>query len=516
MLSPALPPRCPTASMPDFSSQLAAALAPDYTLDRELGRGGMGAVFLAHDTKLDRQVAIKALPPEHAVRPELRERFLRETRTAASFSHPNIVPVHGVEDRSQILCFVMGFVDGETLTQRVRRAGPLSAAEAGRMIQEVAWALSYAHGRGVIHRDVKPDNIMLERATGRAVVTDFGIARSEATSGLTAVGEVIGTPHFMSPEQAAGETLDGRSDLYSLGCVAFYAVTGHPPFDAPNTTGLLALHLTQRAPAVLSRRPDLPAPLAKVIDRLLQKEPADRFASGEELVTALETLRSARPEIAPALRLFHQRSAMTLRGFLIFAAFSPAVLSRVRMSGEGLIIPAALLTAIGMMVMTVVENIQRLVRQGFSYADVAASGLALGAEQQEAAALLQGSPDFAGRTRRRTARAITMCSLGVVLFLTANYFLRAPRGNVYILSVPGIVVVAIAVGLLVAGIVTFGTDERRQLRFERRLERLWTGRFGAAFFRLAARGVERERARMAKRKAKLEQELRTLDGRAGE
>jgi serine/threonine protein kinase len=220
--------------MPDFSSQLAVALAPDYTLDRELGRGGMGAVFLAHDTKLDRQVAIKALPPEHAVRPELRERFLRETRTAASFSHPNIVPVHGVEDRNQILCFVMGFVDGETLTQRVHRAGPLSASDAGRMMQEVAWALSYAHGRGVIHRDVKPDNIMLERATGRAVVTDFGIARSEATSGLTAVGEVIGTPHFMSPEQAAGETLDGRSDLYSLGCVAFFAVTGHPPFDAPN------------------------------------------------------------------------------------------------------------------------------------------------------------------------------------------------------------------------------------------------------------------------------------------
>ncbi len=498
--------------MPDFSADLAAALAPDYSLDRELGRGGMGAVFLAHDTKLDRQVAIKALPPELAVRPELRERFLRETRTAASFSHPNIVPVHGVEDRNQILCFVMGYVDGETLTQRVRRAGPLSASEAARMIQEVAWALSYAHGRGIIHRDVKPDNIMLERATGRAVVTDFGIARSEATSGLTAVGEVIGTPHFMSPEQAAGETLDGRSDLYSLGCVAFFAVTGHPPFDAPNTTGLLALHLTQRPPPVLSRRPDLPAPLARVIDQLLQKEPADRFGSGEELVTALEALRAAKPEIAPALRLFHQRSAMTLRGFLIFAAFSPAVLSRVRMSGEGLIIPAALLTAIGMMIMTVVENIQRLVRQGFSYADVAASALALGAEQQEAALLLRESADFAGRARRRTMRAVVMLSLGAALFLVANYFLRTPVGNVYRLTAIGILTIAVAVGLFVAGVVTIGTDERRQLSFERRLERLWTGRFGGAFFRLAARGVERERDRMAKRKAKLEKELRALDG----
>ena len=500
--------------MPDFSSQLAAALAPDYTLDRELGRGGMGAVFLAHDTKLDRQVAIKALPPEHAVRPELRERFLRETRTAASFSHPNIVPVHGVEDRNQILCFVMGFVDGETLTQRVHRAGPLSASEAGRMIQEVAWALSYAHGRGVIHRDVKPDNIMIERATGRAVVTDFGIARSDAASGLTAVGEVIGTPHFMSPEQAAGEPLDGRSDLYSLGCVAFFAVTGHPPFDAPSTTGLLALHLTQRAPAVLSKRPDLPVPLAAVIDQLLQKEPVRRFASGEELVATLAALHAARPEIAPALRLFHQRSAMTLRGILIFVAFTPALLSGARLTGEGLIVPVALLTALAMMATTLMENVQQLLRQGFGYDEVSASALALGAEQQEAVAALRNSPDFAGRSRRRTIRSVVLLSIAPVVFLIANFVLRTPEGDVHFLTVPGIAVVALAAMLFVAGIVTLATDERRQLRFERRLERIWTGKLGLLLFRLAAWGVGRERARVARRKERLEQELRTLDGRS--
>ena len=502
--------------MPDFSSQLAAALTPDYTLDRELGRGGMGAVFLAHDTKLDRQVAIKALPPEYAVRPELRERFLRETRTAASFSHPNIVPVHGVEDRNQILCFVMGFVDGETLTQRVHRAGPLSASDAARMIQEVAWALSYAHGRGVIHRDVKPDNIMLERATGRAVVTDFGIARSEAASGLTAVGEVIGTPHFMSPEQAAGETLDGRSDLYSLGCVAYFAVTGHPPFDAPNTTGLLALHLTQSPPAVLAKRPDLPVPLAKVIDQLLQKEPAARFASGEELVTALETLRAARPEIAPALRLFHQRSAMTLRVLFLVLAFAPYMISRARHPGDALVVTVAFLAAIGMMVTTIMENAQQLLRQGFRYDDVSSSASALSAEQEEAASALQASADFAGRARRRNIRAVALLTAAPLLFAFATLRLRHEVNGTSALGFPGMVVISLAAVLFVVGVATLFNDERRRLRIERRLEKLWTGRFGKTFFRLAARGVDRERERMARRKARLERELRTLDGRSGE
>jgi serine/threonine-protein kinase len=153
----------------------------------------MGAVYLARDLQLQRLVAIKVLPPELAVRPELRERFLRETRVAAGFSHPNIVAVHAVEEHPHLLAFVMGFVEGETLGQRVRRAGPLGGAEAVRMLQEIAWALSYAHGRGVVHRDIKPDNILIERATGRALVTDFGIARS-TTSGatsLTQVGEVV-------------------------------------------------------------------------------------------------------------------------------------------------------------------------------------------------------------------------------------------------------------------------------------------------------------------------------------
>ena len=155
------------------------ALAPHYVLEKELGRGGMGAVYLARDVRLDRPVAIKFLPPDLAARPDLRARFLQETRTAASFSHPNIVSVHAVEEREKVLCFVMGYVDGETLTKRVQRAGPLPIGEAVRLLQEAAWALSYAHGRGIVHRDVKPDNILIERASGRAMITDFGIARQQ-------------------------------------------------------------------------------------------------------------------------------------------------------------------------------------------------------------------------------------------------------------------------------------------------------------------------------------------------
>ena len=178
-------------------------LGDRYAVERELGRGGMGAIYLARDLKLDRLVALKVLPLEFANDPSLRERFLRETRTAASFSHPNIVPVHAVEEREGLLAFAMGFVEGESVTQRVRRMGPLDVRSIVRMLQDVGYALAYAHGRGVVHRDIKPDNIMLERATGRALLMDFGISRTITTTvethGLTRVGEVVGTPEYMSP-----------------------------------------------------------------------------------------------------------------------------------------------------------------------------------------------------------------------------------------------------------------------------------------------------------------------------
>ncbi len=285
---------------PEFLA-LQRALIGRYSLEREVGRGGMGIVFLARDVALDRPVAIKLLPPSMAAKPDLRGRFLSEARTAAKLSQPNIVPIHDVEELGDLVLFVMAYVDGETLGDRLRRQGPLTPNDAARMLQEVAWALAYAHGRGVVHRDVKPDNIMLERGTGRAVVMDFGIARPVDTA---ASGEIVGTAQYMSPEQARGDPVDGRSDLYGLGVVGFLALTGRLPFEAEDTTGLLAMHLTREAPPVAAVAPGLPSKLARAIDRCLVKEAAGRFPTGEALAEAVAASIEPKRELPVPVRLW--------------------------------------------------------------------------------------------------------------------------------------------------------------------------------------------------------------------
>src|SRR3954454_10637138 len=245
---------------------LQAALAGEYSLQRELGRGGMGVVYLARDVQLDRDVAIKVLPSHLARTDASRERFVREARTAAGLSHPHIVPIHRVGESAGFVYFVMSYVEGETLGERLRRDGPLPAADATRVLREVAWALAYAHGRGIVHRDVKPDNILLEAGTGRAVVTDFGIARGRDAASVTDPGKIMGTAHFMSPEQAAGETVDGRSDIYGLGVVGYLAVSGRLPFEVSSIPALLVRQATEAAPGVLGAAPGLPPALAAAID----------------------------------------------------------------------------------------------------------------------------------------------------------------------------------------------------------------------------------------------------------
>jgi predicted Ser/Thr protein kinase len=271
---------------PEFLA-LQEAVAGRYAVERELGRGGMGVVFLARDLALDRLVAIKLLPPALAAVADRRARFLREARTAARLSHPNIVPIHSVEESGGLVFFVMGYVAGETLGERIRHLGRLPAAEVTQIVREVAWALAYAHRQGVVHRDVKPENILLERDGGRAMVTDFGIAQVSGDAADTPAGQVVGTARAVSPEQAAGEPVDGRSDLYSLGVMAYLAATGQWPFDGESAAEVLAKHLTQAAPPILALRPDLPPSLAAAIERCLSKSPDERFASGEELAAAL-------------------------------------------------------------------------------------------------------------------------------------------------------------------------------------------------------------------------------------
>ena len=284
--------------------ELQTALAGEYSLQRELGRGGMGVVYLARDVQLDRDVAIKVLPTHLASEPAARERFLREARMAAGLSHPHIVPIHRVSEAGGFVFFVMSYVEGETLGERLRTRGPLPAADAMRILREVAWALAYAHGRGIVHRDVKPDNILLEAGTGRALVTDFGIAHGGADSVVaTDPGKVMGTAHFMSPEQAAGEPLDGRSDLYALGVVGYLAVSGRLPFESSsNLPALLLQQSSEAPPSVMRAAPGLPPALGAVIDRCLARDPEGRFADGEALADALAPPAETRPALPPTLR----------------------------------------------------------------------------------------------------------------------------------------------------------------------------------------------------------------------
>jgi len=342
-------------------------LAGRYSIERELGRGGMGIVLLARDVALDRPVAIKLLPPHLATQPHERERFLQEARTAAGLSHPNIVPIHLVEARGELVFFVMGFVDGETLRDRVERAGPLPPRLAIKLLQEVAWALGAAHQRGVIHRDVKPDNIMIERATERALVTDFGIALGRrAGAPETAGGAITGTARYMSPEQACGEPVDARSDLYSLGATFFYALTGRAPFEAANVPAILTKHVYEPAPLVQVLRPDVPAKLSAVVDRLLRKAPPERFQTADDLARVAGELRG-RDFRAPPL----------LRAFVRNAQVSTLVLLTSVLAGRGMGIIGAIL------LFQLVVVARRLLKDGYTFDDIRAALLAERQVQQE-------------------------------------------------------------------------------------------------------------------------------------
>jgi serine/threonine-protein kinase len=281
-----------------LAERLAQILEGAYEIEGEIGRGGMGVVFAARDLALKRRVAIKVLPPELAFRQEIKTRFMREAQTAARLSHPHIVPIHAVGDEGGLVYFVMGFVDGESLAARLKRRHALPPEEVRRIMKETADALGMAHAMGVIHRDIKPDNILLEGTRRRVMVTDFGIAKalSEAGPGtLTGTGIAIGTPHYMSPEQAAGEReIDARSDLYALGVVAYEMATGELPFQAPTVPGILMKHISEAAPDVKRRRPELPDDLAVSVMRCLEKDPASRWPTAESLRRALEN-RTAGP-----------------------------------------------------------------------------------------------------------------------------------------------------------------------------------------------------------------------------
>src|SRR5947209_8544497 len=278
----------PSPRLTDPLARLQAALAGRYTIERELGRGGMATVYLAQDRKHHRQVAIKVLEPDlaAALGPE---RFLREIDTAARLNHPHIVPLHDSGEVEGFLFYVMPYVDGESLRDRLAREKQLPLGDALQIAREVADALSYAHRHDVVHRDIKPENILFE--AGHTVVTDFGIARAitaAAGGNLTETGIALGTPGYMSPEQgAASGRVDERSDIYSLGCVLYEMLAGEPPFTGPSAESIVRQHLAAAAPRVSAMRASVPPAIEEAIVRALAKTPADRFATAADFVEAL-------------------------------------------------------------------------------------------------------------------------------------------------------------------------------------------------------------------------------------
>ncbi len=288
--------------MTDAVDRLSAALADRYQVDREIGRGGMATVYLAQDIKHDRRVALKVLHP-HLASTLGPERFLREIQIAARLQHPHILPLFDSGEADTLLYYVMPFVDGESLRDRLNQVRQIPIDEAVKIARDVAAALDYAHRHGVVHRDIKPENVMLSE--GEAIVTDFGIAKAVSAAGgesLTQVGLAVGTPAYMSPEQAAGEgEPDGRSDVYSLGCVLYEMLAGAAPFTGSSVQALITKRFTEPPPAVRAARKDVTIELEQVVTRALARDPGERFATASQVVQALGSPKVVTPPNATPL-----------------------------------------------------------------------------------------------------------------------------------------------------------------------------------------------------------------------
>jgi hypothetical protein len=474
------------------------SLGDRYLLERELGRGGMGTVYLARDLKLDRPVALKILLPEFVSQVGLRERFLRETRTAASFSHPNIVPVYAVEETEDHLAYAMGLVEGETLTERVQRAGPLPPREIVRIVKDVAHALAYAHGRGVVHRDIKPDNVMLERATGRALVLDFGISRSmthapASASNLTRVGEVVGTPEYMSPEQASGDVVDGRSDLYSLGLTAFYAATGKVAVTGESTQKILVRQLTERITPIETLRPDLPPALARAIDRCVEKEPSDRFATAEALVEEIDAAQLVEREIPLPIRLFAGELS-TLSHALV--AIGVVIWLMVETERHGSISSLdAMLPVVGLLAILITRSLttmsegRRLAVAGYSSDDVMQGLDRVMAERATRRAELRADPETQQR-RRATIRWAAFMLVAAVVMIWAAMTMRVRLESArYAMPPGGVILIFSGFALLGTSLVLLFKSPFRSSPPERLFRLVWLGPIGRWFVRASMHGV---------------------------
>ena len=276
-----------TSSVDLMAERLGRVVEGKYRIERLLGKGGMGAVFLAHDVTLEREVAIKVLPPDVAQDDQVVRRFQQEAKTAAKLDHPNIIPIYRVESEGGLNYFVMKYIQGTSLEDLLEKKEPLPVPDVQRILWEAACALGHAHQRGVVHRDVKPANIMFDH-DGRVMLTDFGISKAlQAATGFTATGMIIGTPHYMAPEQGKGAPVDGRADQYSLGVVGFRMITAELPFGGDSVHSIIYKHIYEEPPLASARRPGIPGGLTAAISRALSKDPDLRFPTMEDFATAV-------------------------------------------------------------------------------------------------------------------------------------------------------------------------------------------------------------------------------------
>jgi serine/threonine-protein kinase len=462
----------------DFQS----AIAGRYSLERELGRGGMGVVYLSREVRLDRPVAIKLLPPAQASDPKLRERFLREARTAAKLSHPNIIPIHAVEEIGEFVFFAMAYIEGETLTERVRRRGPLAPSEAARVLRDVAWALAYAHGQGVIHRDVKPDNILLE-STNRVLVADFGIASIVAGAGGLVSDEVIGTPEFMSPEQALGEMVDGRSDLYSLGIVGFFALSGSLPFEAEKPTEVLAKQVTEPAPPLGSVAPLVPRRIAQAIDRCLLKAPDERPEGPAALAEQLSHALEQRRELPVALRAFVKHDARLDGSGVLLYPFAMLLATPLVGFWTGSVLAGFVTLVSGYTLVPVsvlINRARRLMNAGFGHGDI---GVAFKAEidrSREERAYGQGQGGGPSRIER-ILRWICVPTLSTAVLTMPFVIGLGPRVAYTVAAIFGW---SMGIGMS-SGVGALIMLQRRRDVDAEFWGRVWTGRLGRWLFGVA-------------------------------
>jgi serine/threonine-protein kinase len=454
----------------------------------------MGAVYLAHDTRLERPVALKVLPAEYASVPELRERFRRETRLAAGFSHPNIVPVFAIEEGDELLAFAMGFVEGESVAARVARDGPLSRRDAVRLLTDVAYALAYAHGRGVVHRDIKPDNIMIERATGRALVMDFGIARAitpvSDTQGLTRVGEVVGTPEYMSPEQATGDHVDGRSDLYSLGLVAWFALVGTAAVTGENTQRVLVKQLTESIPPVASMRSDLPSALCDVIDRCCAKDANARFPHAEAVVEALDATQLASPDIPVSMRLLAPELSSVVTRTLVTVGLLALGVAMILSNGDGNVFAIGVVTGATAWVglISSMREVKRLRGAGYRLEEVQRLlGLTLAERDEERARRALDVAHVARRTRRvYVAWALLACQGALLTWIVVG---ARSGGNATFTGKVALVTFFASLLACAASIAILLQSPFRRSLSERLFSAVWLSGFGRVVFTRFAGGA---------------------------